>query len=191
MISIVQVFQHYIKRHITPGCISFHDWFTLSYFFPWGGRILFGYLLFHLFLLYANNYLSSLDQRCAGSVAQPCPTLCNPMDRLLCPWDFPGKNTGASCHFLLQGIFPTQGLNLVSWISCIGKRILYHCTTRSKLAISIYSSAPWFFSFLLFLSQEYILETIIVYRDNPYSFVQLHSSPFGECCIFIHLVPYW
>ena len=31
--------------------------------------------------------------------------------RLLCPWDSPGKNTGAGCHFLLQRIFPTQGLN--------------------------------------------------------------------------------
>ena len=31
--------------------------------------------------------------------------------RLLCPWDSPGKNTGMGCHFLLQGIFPTQGLN--------------------------------------------------------------------------------
>ena len=30
---------------------------------------------------------------------------------LLCPWDFPGKNTGMGCHFLLQGIFPTQGSN--------------------------------------------------------------------------------
>ena len=28
---------------------------------------------------------------------------------LLCPWDFPGKSTGVECHFLLQGIFPTQG----------------------------------------------------------------------------------
>ena len=38
---------------------------------------------------------------------------CDSMDyKLLCPWDFPGKNTGWSCHFLLQGIFPTQGLNL-------------------------------------------------------------------------------
>ena len=27
------------------------------------------------------------------------------------PWDFPGKNTGMGCHFLLQGIFPAQGLN--------------------------------------------------------------------------------
>ena len=32
--------------------------------------------------------------------------------RLLCPWDSPGKNTGVDCHFLLQGIFPTQGSNL-------------------------------------------------------------------------------
>ena len=31
--------------------------------------------------------------------------------RLFCPWDSPGKN-GTSCHLLLQGIFPTQGLNL-------------------------------------------------------------------------------
>ena len=31
--------------------------------------------------------------------------------RVLCPWDFPGKNTGVGCHALLQGIFLTQGSN--------------------------------------------------------------------------------
>ena len=31
--------------------------------------------------------------------------------RLFCPWNFPGKNIGVGCHFLLQGIFPTQGSN--------------------------------------------------------------------------------
>ena len=31
--------------------------------------------------------------------------------RLLCQWDFPGKNTGVGCHFFLQGIFLTQGSN--------------------------------------------------------------------------------
>ena len=37
--------------------------------------------------------------------------------RLLRPWDFPHKNTGVGCHFLLQGIFPTQELNpsLLHW----------------------------------------------------------------------------
>ena len=50
-----------------------------------------------------------------SEVSQLCPTLCDPIDcsptRLLCPWDFPSKNTGVGCHFLLQEIFPTQGLN--------------------------------------------------------------------------------
>ena len=31
--------------------------------------------------------------------------------RLLRPCDFLGKSTGEGCHFLLQGIFPTQGSN--------------------------------------------------------------------------------
>ena len=40
--------------------------------------------------------------------------------RLLCPWDFPGKDTGVGCHFLLQGNFQTQGsslrlLSLLHW----------------------------------------------------------------------------
>ena len=34
-----------------------------------------------------------------------------PPTRLPHPWDSPGKNTGVGCHFLLQGIFLTQGLN--------------------------------------------------------------------------------
>ena len=43
-----------------------------------------------------------------------------PPTRLLCPGDSPGKNTGVGCHFLLQGIFPTQGsnphlLSLLQW----------------------------------------------------------------------------
>ena len=33
------------------------------------------------------------------------------INRLLCPWNSPGKNTGVGCHFILQGIFGTQGLN--------------------------------------------------------------------------------
>ena len=40
--------------------------------------------------------------------------------QLLCPWDFPGKNTGMGCNFLLQGTFPTQGSNphLLHWQAC-------------------------------------------------------------------------
>ena len=42
--------------------------------------------------------------------------------RLLCPWDFPGKNTGIGCHFLLQGFFLTQGSNQCLHICCIEGR---------------------------------------------------------------------
>ena len=35
--------------------------------------------------------------------------------RLLCLWNFPGKNIGVGCHFLLQGIFQTHGSNLGLW----------------------------------------------------------------------------
>ena len=50
-----------------------------------------------------------------------CPvTIWTVASRVLCPWDSPGKNTGVGCHFLLQGIFLTKGLNpcllsLLNW----------------------------------------------------------------------------
>ena len=34
------------------------------------------------------------------------------LSRLLCPLDSPHKSIGVGCHFLLQGILLTQGLNL-------------------------------------------------------------------------------
>ena len=54
-------------------------------------------------------------------VAKSCLTLDT---RLFYPWDFPGKNTGMGCHFLLQGIFPTQGSN----------QNLLHCRRSPALA---------------------------------------------------------
>ena len=49
------------------------------------------------------------------SVAKSCLTLLQPHRlqpaMLLRPWDSPGKNTRVGCHFLLQGIFLTQGSN--------------------------------------------------------------------------------
>ena len=85
---------------------------------------------------------------CVCSVAQPCLTL-PPRGlyptRLLCPWDVPDKNTAVRCHFLLQGIFPTQGLNC---ISCICKRILYH--------LSHLGSTFPLFSFCYFLQRHNI-----------------------------------
>ena len=48
-----------------------------------------------------------------GLATKSCPTLVTSrtVACLLCPWDFPGKNTGVGCHALFQGIFPTQESN--------------------------------------------------------------------------------
>ena len=48
--------------------------------------------------------------KCSVMSNSSCPLGLQPA-RLLCLWDSPGKNTGVGCHFLLQGIFPTQGWN--------------------------------------------------------------------------------
>ena len=48
-------------------------------------------------------------------VAQLYRTVCDPVDRSPSGssvyGNSPGKNTGVSCHALLQGIFPTQGVS--------------------------------------------------------------------------------
>ena len=47
--------------------------------------------------------------------------------RLLCLWDFPFKNAGVGCHFLLQEIFPTNGSNpcLLHWQELPGKPYIH------------------------------------------------------------------
>ena len=56
-----------------------------------------------LYLYYITLSRSIMSDSLRPHVLQPT--------RLLCPWDSPGKNTGVGCHFLLQGIFPTQESN--------------------------------------------------------------------------------
>ena len=91
---------------------------------------------------------------CCCSVAKPRLTFLElhrlQPARLLCPWDFPGKNIGEGCHFLLQGIFPTQGLNthLLLWQadsspqshqgrSCKLFNVIYSNVTYMYLALHI------------------------------------------------------
>ena len=59
----------------------------------------------HHLLLFSHSVMSD-------SFANPMD--CGPSNQLLCPWDFPGKNTGVGCHFLLQGIFPDPGIKPAS-----------------------------------------------------------------------------
>ena len=49
--------------------------------------------------------------------------------RLICPWDFPGKNTGVGSYSLLQGIFWTQGSN-PGLLYC--RQTLYHLSHQGS-----------------------------------------------------------
>ena len=60
--------------------------------------------------------------------------------RLLCPWDSPGKNTGVGSHFLLQGIFLTQGSNPLASPALAG-RFLTTRATRETWPIKIFYTA--------------------------------------------------
>ena len=88
------------------------------------------------------------------------------LQSLLCPWDSPDKNTGVGCHALLQGIFPTQGLNwcLLLWQTCSlplvppGKpRMKVHdsfsCSVLCQTCILFLWLFYWNF-FLLFLGEQ-------------------------------------
>ena len=89
----------------------------------------------------------SLWPDCGRLVVKSCPTLLQPHGLyptwFLCPWDFPGKNTGVGCHFLFQGIFLIQGLN----------RHLLYC--RQILHGLATGEASWPDSSLLFSTEYY------------------------------------
>ena len=86
------------------------------------------------------------------SFPRSCPTLCDPM--VYSPPGSsvhysPGKNTGVSCHFLLQGIFPTQGLNLSFLLSPLLAGGFFTTTASWEAR---WSGAPDSFALLFFVS---------------------------------------
>ena len=100
--------------------------------------------------------------------------------RLLCPWDLPGKTTGAGCLFLLQGIFLTQGSNPGL---CIAGRFLVSSALSSEnlkipdinLGVRLHAS---FLRGMIFQTQAWM------YPGAPLcSFLSTLSSPlpYGFC----------
>ena len=90
----------------------------------WFARGLIG--LWHCDTLHS---VSTILWHCAASsvVSKSCdPVDCRPLGSSI-HRDSPGNNTGVGCHYLLQGIFPMQGLN--SCVSGIVREILYHWAT--------------------------------------------------------------
>ena len=104
------------------------------------------------------------------SLVQSCPALrnCSPpgfsVHRII-----PGKNTGVGCHSLLQGLFPTQGLNpgLLIWqadslpLPHLGSSLAGGPWMNHKHHIS-FTSVPYCHAVEMYLS--YIYRTQIVWK---------------------------
>ena len=82
---------------------------------------------------------------CCCLVSKSCPALLQPHGRqharLLCPWDFPDKNTGVHCLFLFQGLFQAQRVTpyLLRWqgdslrLSHQGNPLEYYIDERAEV----------------------------------------------------------
>ena len=74
-----------------------------------------------------HNLLNRLNPLCVHAESlQSCPSLWTVTCQAPLSMGF-SRQEYWSCHALLQGIFPTQGLNLYFLhLSCIGTQVLYH-----------------------------------------------------------------
>ena len=78
-----------------------------------------------------------------GLVAKLCPALVTPWTvacQGFCLWDSLGKSTGVGCHFLLQGIFPTQESN-PGLLHC--RKILYQLSHNGTPRILEWVAHPF------------------------------------------------
>ena len=112
-----------------------------------------------------------------------------PSTRLLCPWNSLGKNTGEHCHSLLQGIFPTQGLNPGS---CITGRFFTLWATREVVVGSVqFSHSVLFHSLRLHGLQQTrppcpsttngVYQNWCPFRWWCYSTISSSVIPFSSC----------
>ena len=119
--------------------------------------------------------------------------------RLLRPWDFPGKNTGVGCHFLLQEIFPTQGLNPSLPHCWLTLYLLSHQGSPEFLNYWWYSQIYSFYafefvSFKAFPLQGYFFFNSLIFPYNIFN-VLLLCFPFiprgiyCESCIPVSIPP--
>ena len=89
--------------------------------------------------------------------------------RLLCPWNSPDKNAGVGCHFPLQAIFPTQGLN-PDLQHC--RLILYHLSYQGSTGIK-----PMSFMSPALVGGFFITSTTWETHSNP-AYCLPNSIPF-------------
>ena len=107
------------------------------------------------------------------------------MDCSLCPWNSSGKNTGVGCQSLLQGIFPTQGLN-----PCIlhCRQILYCLSHQGSSPDSVVTLERLPFNGLILLSS--LRPNVCTQVRQLHSTMDVQVGPpeaTDRCC----MLPFW
>ena len=90
-----------------------------------------------IMICYSKGCMHCFSNQCVCSVTQSCLTLCDPLDYSL-PGSsvhgiFPGKNTGVGCISYSRGSSWPRDETCISCVFCIGRGILYHCSTWEAL----------------------------------------------------------
>ena len=151
---------------------------------------------------------------CVCWVIHLCPTLWHfglKPTRLLCPWNFPGKNTGLDCHSLLQGNFLIQGSNphpvlpalqvdsfttessgkphLIYNVVQSPSHVWFFATTWSEahkmsLSLTIFWSLPQFMSIAPMISSSHLILWCPLQFSSVQSssHVQLFATPWNTAC---------
>ena len=94
--------------------------------------------------------------------------------RLLCPWYFPGRNTGVGYHFLLQGMF-------LMHTSYTGAWILYHFTREAQK----WDTKEIFVNFIRYDSGTVVRQKRSIFSD----YHRLRSNTFR--CLISSRGEYW
>ena len=114
-----------------------------------------------------------------AKLLQSCPTVCDPMDCSPPGSSVHGKKTRVVCHALLQGIFPTQGLNLclvcllhweeALWVVCKFWKLIL-CWSHQQICKYFLPNCEMSFCFVYFASFA-VQELLRVSRSHLFIFV--------------------
>ena len=121
-ICIQNIIYSYILFFICMHTFSFVDYYKVLSIVPCAiQQTLSGYLLY--IYIYSSEFESESESHSVVSdLLKPC--------GLYSPWNSPGQNIGVGSWSLLQGIFPTQGLN--PGLPHCRQRILYQLSHQGS-----------------------------------------------------------
>ena len=165
----------------------------ITYFvnFNFGEKSFHFLISFFLLFLLTHSHPSRNDSgRGICRHAQSCPILCDPVDysptRLLCSWNFPVKNTGVGCHFLLYLLIHSKALNSLTWVVCFKLTVIVWCLTTCFLSVCFAKAPVHSDSSLTCWAQS--LRTI--WGSRPQSVCPIkHNSQLICCAFFFQSTP--